>query len=109
MKKILFLFMMFMGLTSSLYASPPNIGNTFNINAGQENVTARTNGKNVVVAHADKKVIISHKDTLMYSWGDTGEDKMKIARLVNEEGDFYSQPIAATIATVAVVCLEFDG
>jgi len=33
MKKILFLFMMFAGLLSSLYASPPNFENTLNINA----------------------------------------------------------------------------
>jgi len=51
MKKILFLFMMFAGLFS-LYASPPILDNTLNINAGQENVNASTNGKSVVAARA---------------------------------------------------------
>ncbi len=75
MKKILFLFMMFASVLS-LYASPPNIENTININAGQENENVSSNGKSVVAAHADKKVIISQKDSLMYSWGEGLDHKI---------------------------------
>ena len=77
MKKIMFLFLMVMGLLSSLYASPPNLEDTLKINAGQENVS--TNVNVVVAADVDKEVVIYHKDTLMYSWGECDNKKiMKI-------------------------------
>jgi len=108
MKKILFLFMMFMGLISSLYASPPNIGNTFNINAGQENVNARQKGKTAVAAHADKKVIISHKDTLLYSWGDNGDNKLENVSLIDNGGDGLTAS-RSTESAWKTLKLEYTG
>ena len=111
MKKILFLFMMFAGLLS-LYASPPNFENTLNLNAGQENVNVSSYGKHVVAAHADKKVNISHKDTILYSSGASG-NKIDWKQFENDLDKAIKQSAFDTDALItaprAVVCLGFDG
>jgi len=82
MKKILFLFLMVMGLMSSLYALDTSQGAGCDAQMSQtlsEIDGVKTTPSDVTFV----KVNILHKDTLIYSWGESGDNKMKKFRLAS--------------------------
>jgi len=79
MKKILFLFMMFVGLMSSLHAL-----DTIKIGCDAEKSQLEgASCKAVSAADTDvvlAKVNIWHRDSLMYSWGESGDNRLNIGK-----------------------------
>lgn len=106
MKKIMVLLLMMVmaSLASPLFASPPIFEKTLNLNTGQENVKLRQNRKSIVAGHAVKKIIISHKDTLLHSCDEVNGNRMKVMKKIG-----CSVCGTAVTANVAVVCSERDS
>ena len=83
MKKILFLMLMFMGLLSSLYAL-----DTSQVGCGIESKSQMnaTGDFNTAEVSDTATIIISHKDTLMYSWGEGVDNKiMRLSSLATDK------------------------
>lgn len=99
MKKLMFLFLMVIGLMSSLAAlDTGQIG----CDVQKSQTLSETDGvKSTPASATTAKVNILHRDNLMYSLGEGGLDKLKI---IWTSGCNQNTKTDRAYATVAVVC-----